>query len=255
VLRVHPSNFRMEGFVESPDAAEVAALAHAHGAIVVDDLGSGALLDTAAFGLAHEPTPAESLASGADLVLFSGDKLLGGPQAGIVAGRADLVARLRRDPLARATRPDKTILAALAATLGLYRAGLATREIPVWREIAMPVAALQDRAIALAARLDDGRIRVTGLSATVGGGSLPGETLPSAGLAIRAPGGAAVRLLASLRAGDPPVIGRVEDDAVLLDLRTVPPETDEIVAVALARALAGGLSGAVGGSPSAVSGR
>ena len=118
VLRVHPSNFRMEGFDESPDAAEVAALAHAHDAIVVDDLGSGALLDTAAFGLAHEPTPAESLASGADLVAFSGDKLLGGPQAGIVAGRADLVARLRRDPLARATRPDKTILAALAATLG-----------------------------------------------------------------------------------------------------------------------------------------
>jgi L-seryl-tRNA(Ser) seleniumtransferase len=255
VLRVHPSNFRMEGFVESPDAVEVAAIAHAHGAIVVDDLGSGALLDTAAFGLAHEPTPAESLASGADLVLFSGDKLLGGPQAGIVAGRADLVARLRRDPLARATRPDKTILAALAATLGLYRAGLATREIPVWREIAMPVAALQDRALALAARLDDRRVRVAGLSATVGGGSLPGETLPSAGLAIEAPGGAAVRLLASLRAGDPPVIGRVEDDAVLLDLRTVPPEADEIVVVALARALAGGLSGAVGGSPSAVSGQ
>ena len=123
VLRVHPSNFRQEGFTEAPDPAALATVAHAHGAIVVDDLGSGALLDTAAFGLAHEPTPAERLAAGADLVTFSGDKLVGGPQAGFVVGRADLVAKLRRDPLARAMRPDKAILAAVAATLGLYRAG------------------------------------------------------------------------------------------------------------------------------------
>ena len=133
VLRVHPSNFRQEGFTEAPDPAALAEAAHAHGAIVVDDLGSGALLDTAAFGLAHEPTPAERLAAGADLVTFSGDKLVGGPQAGFVVGRADLVAKLRRDPLARAMRPDKATLAAVAATLGLYRAGVAVREIPVWR--------------------------------------------------------------------------------------------------------------------------
>ena len=114
VLRVHPSNFRQEGFTEAPDPAALATVAHEHGAIVVDDLGSGALLDTAAFGRAHEPTPAERLAAGADLVTFSGDKLVGGPQAGFVVGRADLVGKLRRDPLARAMRPDKTILAAVA---------------------------------------------------------------------------------------------------------------------------------------------
>ncbi len=237
VLRVHPSNFSMSGFVESPDAAELAALAHAHGAIVVDDLGSGALLDTAAFGLAHEPTPAEALAAGADLVTFSGDKLLGGPQAGLIVGRADLVARVRRDPLARATRPDKSILAALAATLGLYRAGLAVREIPVWAAIATPVDELRARADALAAAAGDARVTACAMDATIGGGSLPGETLPSAGLAIEAPGRAADALLAALRAGDPPVIARAEDGRVVLDLRTVPAGRDEVVAAAVARAI------------------
>src|SRR4029077_831564 len=108
VLRVHPSNFAQTGFVEAPDPVEVARVAHEHGAIVVDDLGSGALLDTARYGLAHEPTPRERLAAGADLVTFSGDKLVGGPQAGLIVGRANLIARLRKDPLARATRPHKT---------------------------------------------------------------------------------------------------------------------------------------------------
>lgn len=250
VLRVHPSNFRMEGFVESPAAAEVAALAHAHGAIVVDDLGSGALLDTAAFGLAHEPTPAESLASGADLVLFSGDKLLGGPQAGIVAGRADLVARLRRDPLARATRPDKTILAALAATLGLYRAGLATREIPVWRAIALSLDEVEARAERVVAQVRagapasplsmDGAGALSALPtvATVGGGSLPGEGIPSWAVAVDPGelGTTADRLLSALRAGDPTVIGRVEDGRVLLDMRTIDPATVDDVVASLAAA-------------------
>ena len=126
VLRVHPSNFQISGFTEAPDPVAVAALTHEHGAFLVDDLGSGALLDTAAFGLAHEPMPRERLVAGADLVTFSGDKLLGGPQAGLIVGRSELIARLRRDPLARAMRPDKVTLAALAATLDLYRAGLAT---------------------------------------------------------------------------------------------------------------------------------
>ena len=129
ILRVHASNFTQAGFTEAPDPGRLAVLAHAHGALVVDDIGSGALLDTAAFGLAHEPMPAERLAAGADLVLFSGDKLVGGPQAGLIAGRADLMVRLRKDPLARAMRPDKATLAGVAATLGLYRAGLATREV------------------------------------------------------------------------------------------------------------------------------
>jgi len=239
VLRVHPSNFTMSGFVEAPDPAELAALAHEHGALVVDDLGSGALLDTAAFGLAHEPTPVERLEAGADLVTFSGDKLVGGPQAGLLVGRADLVARLRKDPLARAMRPDKVTLAGVAATLGLYRAGLATGEIPVWRMIAALPESIRARAEVLAERLP-GAAAVP-LVATVGGGSLPGETLPSFGLALAAR--PADRLLAALRAGEPAVVGRIEEGRVVLDLRTVDPAADEALAGALQRALA-----AVGGA-------
>lgn len=232
VLRVHPSNFTMSGFVEAPDPAELAAFAHEHGALVVDDLGSGALLDTAAFGLAHEPTPMERLAAGADLVTFSGDKLVGGPQAGLLVGRADLVGRIRKDPLARAMRPDKATLAGVAATLGLYRAGLATAEIPVWRMIATPPDAIHARAEALAAQVP-GAV-VVPLVATVGGGSLPGETLPSFGLALAAR--SADRLLAALRAGEPAVVGRIEDGRVVLDLRTVEPGSDADLAGAVVRA-------------------
>ncbi len=236
VLRVHPSNFRQAGFTEAPDARELAAAVHAHGALLIDDLGSGALLDTAAFGLTHEPTPAERLADGADLVTFSGDKLVGGPQAGFVVGRADLVARLRKDPLARAMRPDKVLLAAVAATLALYRAGVATHEIPVWRQIASPVERLEARAAAIAAGLPG--VAVIETRATVGGGSLPGETLPSRALAIAA--ASPDRLLARLRAGAPAVVGRIERDHVVLDLRTVEPDEDEALAGALAAALDGG---------------
>ena len=235
VLRVHPSNFRQDGFVETPEPIELAELAHRHGAIVVDDLGSGALLDTAAFGLAHEPTPTERLAAGSDVVTFSGDKLVGGPQAGLVVGRAELIARLRKDPLARATRPDKTTLAAVAATLGLYRAGLAIREIPVWRMLAARTEDLRARAEALVARLDDpsaGQLPVA-LASTVGGGSLPGETQASWGIAI--PG--SNTLLTRLRRGEPPVIARLEDGRVVLDLRTVDPAHDAALARAIAAAL------------------
>jgi L-seryl-tRNA(Ser) seleniumtransferase len=240
VLRVHASNFRMEGFVESPDASELASLAHQHGVPLVDDLGSGALLDTTAFGLAHEPMPMERLVAGADLVTFSGDKLLGGPQAGLIAGRADLIARLRKDPLARAMRPDKVTLAALAATLGLYRAGRATAEIPVWQMIAAPLATLERRARALVADLAG--TSAVPLETTVGGGTLPGETLPSWGLALA--GGSTERLLARLRAGDPAVVGRIADGAVRLDLRTVAPSDDWRLRVAVAAALAAVLAGA-----------
>jgi len=233
VLRVHPSNFTIAGFTETPDPAGLASLAHALGALVVDDLGSGALLDTAAFGLAHEPTPAERLAAGADLVLFSGDKLVGGPQAGLIVGRGDLVARLRKDPLARAMRPDKATLAGVAATLGLYRAGLATTEIPIWRMVATPVDELRARAEALAPRVP-GAVPVP-LTATMGGGSLPGETLPSFGLALAAR--SANRLLAALRGADPAVVGRIEDGRVVLDLRTVDPTADDDLARTLASAL------------------
>jgi L-seryl-tRNA(Ser) seleniumtransferase len=238
VLRVHPSNFRQTGFTESPDPVALAELAHRHGAIVADDLGSGALLPTERYGLGHEPTPAERLAAGADLVTFSGDKLVGGPQAGLVVGRADLVARIRRDPLARAMRPDKVTLAAVAATLGLYRAGLAETEVPVWRMIATPVEALRVRAAGLAADLAGAaEVDVVATEATVGGGSLPGETMPSIGLAFAAPG--AERLLAALRRGSPPVIGRIEDGRVILDLRTVDPARDTELGAAIRAAGAG----------------
>ncbi len=235
VLRVHPSNFSQAGFVETPDAPALSAAAHRHGALVVDDLGSGALLDTAAFGLAHEPMPAERLADGADLVTFSGDKLVGGPQAGFVVGRADLVARLRKDPLARAMRPDKVLLAAVAATLALYRAGVAVREIPVWRQISASVADLDARATAIAASIGHGA-QVVDTEATVGGGSLPGQVLPSR--AVCAPTAAPDALLARLRAGSPAVVGRIERDAVILDLRSVEPGDDEALAAALTAALA-----------------
>ena len=226
VLRVHPSNFRQSGFTQRPDAKELADLAHSHGGIVIDDLGSGALLDTKAYGLPHERMPAEALADGADLVMFSGDKLLGGPQAGCIVGRADLIARLRRDPLTRAMRPDKVTLAGLAATLAIYRAGRAAEEIPVWRMIAEPVASLQAGAEAVLAGLGElaADVRVVESEATVGGGSLPDETLPSIALEVRGEGLSADKLVAALRTGEPAVIGRIAGDAVLLDLRTVDPD-------------------------------
>jgi L-seryl-tRNA(Ser) seleniumtransferase len=238
VLRVHPSNFTQAGFVEAPEPAALAELAHRHGAIVVDDLGSGAFLDTAAFGLAHEPTPRERLEAGADVVTFSGDKLVGGPQAGLIVGRADLIVRIRRDPLARAVRPEKVTLAALAATLGLYRAGRATADIPVWRMIAAQSSELRARGVAIVEAFPDSlrtRIDVEAMTSAVGGGSLPGETLESVGLVVHGRGAAA--LAARLRAAEPVVIARVEDRAVRLDLRSVDPADDTALATALARAL------------------
>ena len=231
VLRVHPSNFAISGFTESADLAAVAAIAHEHGAIVIDDLGSGALLDTASFGLAHEPTPTERLAQGADLVLFSGDKLVGGPQAGLIVGRRDLVARLRRDPLARAVRPDKAILAGVAATLAIYRAGRATTDVPVWQMIALPQEALRARAEwivgvapTIAGRAD---LRVVDLESPVGGGSLPMQVLPSAGVSV--PVASATRAAALLRAGPDRILARIVDDAIVFDLRTVSPFDDATI--------------------------
>jgi L-seryl-tRNA(Ser) seleniumtransferase len=247
VLRVHPSNFAQTGFVEAPDAIELARLANAHGAIAIDDLGSGALIETAVFGLAHEPTPRERLAAGADLVTFSGDKLVGGPQAGLIVGRADLIARIRKDPLARAVRPEKVTLAALAATLGLYRAGRATTEIPVWRMIAATPEALGRRADALLASMPAAvrkRVSVTEMDSAIGGGSLPGETLESVGLVVAGRGADA--LAWRLRIGDPAVVGRIQDGALLLDLRTIDPADDAALGRALVAALGVGGGGASG---------
>jgi len=231
VLRVHPSNFAMSGFVESADLAEVAALAHRHGAIVIDDLGSGALLDTAGYGLAHEPTPMERLAAGADLVLFSGDKLVGGPQAGLIVGQRVLINRLRRDPLARAMRADKAILAGVAATLAIYRSGRAAIDIPVWQLIAQPADALRARAdwILGLAPVAAGRADVStvSLESPIGGGSLPGQTLPSFGVSV--PVASASKAAAVLRTKPDRILARIVDDAVVFDLRTVAPLEDGII--------------------------
>jgi L-seryl-tRNA(Ser) seleniumtransferase len=238
VLRVHTSNFVQTGFVEAPDPAALAEAAHRHGVVVIDDLGSGALLPTERVGLAHEPMPRERLAAGADLVTFSGDKLVGGPQAGLIVGRRALITRLRKDPLARAMRPDKTILAAVAATLALYRAGRASADIPVWRMLATPLAELRRRAETLVSGLPAGSAEVVDLDSTVGGGSVPGATLPSVGIAI-ASGGVrpAGDLLVRLRTGDPCVIARIERHRVVLDTRSVLPDDDRALGGAVARAL------------------
>jgi L-seryl-tRNA(Ser) seleniumtransferase len=239
ILRVHASNFRIVGFTHSPSLADLAALAHRHGLPLLDDLGSGALLDTAAYGLAHEPMVQESLQAGADLVCFSGDKLLGGPQAGIIVGRRDLIERLKRHPLARAVRIDKVSLAGLEATLRHYQAGEAVQAIPVWRMIATPAEALRRRVEAWVAHLAAHGLRATVVptQATVGGGSLPGETLPSWALALTPTDGAAQTLAARLRQADPPVVGRIERDRLLLDARTVLPEEETLLLAAVRQAL------------------
>jgi L-seryl-tRNA(Ser) seleniumtransferase len=223
LLRAHHSNFRIIGFTTEPDLAELVALARRHALPVVDDLGSGALLDTAVFGLAHEPTVQESLRCGAALVAFSGDKLLGGPQAGILVGAKAQIDRLRRHPLARAIRPDKLCLAGLAATLTHYLRDEATREIPVWRMIAARPEDLRARASAWATTLQTGEV-IPGQS-TVGGGSLPEETLPTWLLALRA--SQPNRMAERLRLSPTPVIARVEEDRLVFDPRTVLPEQEE----------------------------
>jgi L-seryl-tRNA(Ser) seleniumtransferase len=199
---------------------------------VLDDLGSGALLDTADFGLRHEPMVQESLQTGAGLVAFSGDKLLGGPQAGLLVGRKDLIDRLRKHPLARALRPDKMCLAALTATLGHYLKNEAVQTIPVWRMMAAQESDLRARAEAWARRLG-GDVRPS--RSTVGGGSLPEETLPTWVVALPADGPQA--LLTRLRRQDPPIVARVEEDRVVLDPRTVLPEEEDLLLASAAQAL------------------
>jgi L-seryl-tRNA(Ser) seleniumtransferase len=243
ILSVHWSNFRIIGFTHQPTLGELAELAHAHGLLLIEDLGSGALLDTAPYGIAHEPMVQEAVAAGADLVCFSGDKLFGGPQAGLIVGRRSLMERLERHPLARAIRADKTALAGIAVTLRHYLRGEAVEKVPVWRMIAAPLATLEARCRAWATQLADlVECDVVRSEATVGGGSLPGETLPSAALALpasrlEARGIALDEFAQRLRTGRPPVIGRVEGDRLLLDARTVLPDQDEILVARLRHAL------------------
>ena len=228
LLKVHASNFRISGFTHTPTAEELVAMGTRHGIPVLHDLGSGCLLETTRFGLAHEPMPHESIAAGCALAFFSGDKLLGGPQAGIVVGQREHVQRLERHPLARALRIDKLSLAALTATLLHYLKGEATDKIPAWRMIAVPAQEMKSRAQRWKRTLGARATLIQGLS-TMGGGSLPGETLPTWLLALSDDGlhGGAEALAQRLRDGDPPIIGRIEDDRLLLDPRTVLPEEDE----------------------------
>jgi L-seryl-tRNA(Ser) seleniumtransferase len=233
VLWTHRSNFRIIGFTSEPTLAEIATAAREAGVLMVDDLGSGALLDTAVFGLGHEPTVQESLRSGVDLVCFSGDKLLGGPQAGIILGRRSLVERLKRHPLARAIRADKLCLAALSATLGHYLKDEAVEQIPLWRMIAASAESIHQRAESWANELGMGQV-IPGQS-TVGGGSLPEETLPTyvLALALSKPALAA----ANLRRQTPHIIARLEDDRLLLDARTVLPEQEPALLHGLRQAI------------------
>lgn len=239
LLRVHASNFRQIGFTAQVSLADLVALGRERGLPVIDDLGSGTLLDTRPFGLAYEPRVQDSVQAGATLVTFSGDKLLGGPQAGLIVGAADAIARLRKHPLTRALRVDKVTLAGLAATLGHYLRSQALEKIPVWRMIAARPEDLARRAEAWAARLQALGVSATTWpgESTVGGGSLPGETLPPRLLAL--PGLPAEALARRLRRSRPAVVGRIVEDALCLDPRTVLPEQDDALVEAVASAVTG----------------
>jgi len=226
ILRAHHSNFRVVGFTCEPSVEELVEFGRQHDFPVMDDLGSGALIETQTFGLAHEPTVQESVDAGAAVVCFSGDKLLGGPQAGIIVGQAKYVDPLKTHPLARALRPDKLCLVGLQETLLHYLRDEALQQVPVWRMIAMPLQEIATRLRTWQEALNQAGVVagvVDGLS-TVGGGSLPGETLPTRLLSL--PWDHPDELARALRAGDPPVIGRIEDDQLMLDPRTVLPEQD-----------------------------
>lgn len=227
LLKVHTSNFRIQGFAIQVPVAELASLGDKCGLPVVEDVGSGALIDLSQIGRSKEPMPSESLRAGADLVTFSGDKLLGGPQAGLIIGKRLLVEKLRRNPLARAVRIDKLTLAALEATLRLYLdEGQASSHVPVLRALAMPLEELGQRARRLCdriARLTQAHLEVSVIDGTseVGGGALPLEAIPTRLVAVRATHLTPQELEGRLRRTDPPVMVRIKDDRILLDPRTV----------------------------------
>jgi len=233
VMRAHRSNFAIVGFTSEPSLKEVVDLAHEHGVRFLDDIGSGALVDTAAYGLAHEPMVQESLAAGADLVCFSGDKLLGGPQAGIIVGRGELIQKLRKHPLARALRADKIAIAALSATLQHYQRENYEKTVPVWRMISATTDEIRRRADAWQMNLGTGEV-LRGES-TIGGGSLPGEVMPTWLYALDVP--SVSRFLKTLRGLTPPIIARAHNNRVVLDPRTVLLEQDDECQSGLQRAL------------------
>lgn len=242
ILKVHRSNFQLLGFTADVETADLVALARERGLPVMEDLGSGALLDLSLLGLRREPLAADAIRAGVDLVTFSGDKLLGGPQAGILVGRRELLSRLRRNPLARAVRIDKLCLAGLEATLRLCREPeRAMQEIPTLRMLGLPASAIGARAEALQSGLRsamaDVVCTVEEATSEVGGGALPLQTLPTRVLALRPIEGTAMDLEARLRRGRPPVLVRIREDRILLDLRTLDPGEDPTLLHALCAAL------------------
>ena len=248
ILKVHRSNFQLLGFTADVEAADLVALARRRGLPVMEDLGSGALLDLSLLGLRREPLAADAIRTGVDLVTFSGDKLLGGPQAGILVGRRDLLSRLRRNPLARAVRIDKLCLAALEATLRLCREPeRAMQEVPILRMLGLPATAVGLRAEALQralrAAVPDVACTVEEATSEVGGGALPLQAIPTRVLALRPVRGSVTEMVARLRRGRPPVLVRIKEDRILLDLRTVDPAEDATVLQALGEALKGGGAG------------
>jgi L-seryl-tRNA(Ser) seleniumtransferase len=236
LLRVHPSNYRVTGFCQSVGITELVELGQSRQLPVIDDVGSGCLYDLSGYGLPDEPIVGQSVQAGASLVLFSGDKLLGGPQCGIMVGCSELVGRLRSNPLARALRVDKLTLAALQGTLELHRAGRAFEEIPVLRQLSLPADVIRERAEKLLAALRSkpGSPDVFSLqpvSSAPGGGSLPAQTLPS--WAIATSSARADQIARQLRLGTPAVFARVQDGCTLIDLRTVLPDDEETLLVRL----------------------
>lgn len=251
ILKVHRSNFYMEGFVDSPETEELAALARRHGLPIVEDLGSGAVMRTDQLApIEHEPTPWEILAKGVDLVCFSGDKLLGGPQAGVIAGREELVRRVKREPFFRAVRCDKLILTVLQETVAGYLEHGAPGgtvegplpDVPVLEMLRTPLDALRRRAEGIVARLpaEPGRAECTIGEGTArcGGGTMPKSSIPSITIDVALPAGAVEGFARSLRLGSPPVVGYVADDRFRIDLRTVFPRQDDALVARLAEAIA-----------------
>ncbi len=235
LLKSHTSNFRMVGFTETPDRAGLAALAKAHDVVLIEDLGSGILIDLAAHGLAREPVVRDVLKSGVDLVLFSGDKLLGGPQAGILAGRADLIAALRAHPMYRALRADKMTLAGLEATLRLYLApNDPMQDIPVLQRLGCTLETLRARAEYIVQGAGEGLdLCIKESAAQVGAGAMPGTSLDSIAIAVRVPGQSAKETAARLRQADTPVVGRIKDGTLLLDMRSSGAEDTPGIVAAL----------------------
>jgi L-seryl-tRNA(Ser) seleniumtransferase len=229
LLRVHPSNYRISGFCEAASIDELVKLGQARGLPVIDDVGSGCLYDLSRHGLADEPIVSESVQAGAALVLFSGDKLLGGPQCGIIVGRKDLIAKLRSNPLARALRVDKLTLAALQGTLAIHRAGRALAEIPVLRQLTLTAAEIRLRAEQLLQQIQNeshfpAAFALQQVESASGGGALPELTVPSWAIAISSRN--ADHVSRQLRLGNPAVFARVQEGKVLIDLRTVQPRDE-----------------------------